>query len=85
MTVRARLLILAFVVGAIGGGWKAIPVYAAAETCDGCCFITFECGSPFLWRCCLPKSGEAPCGPANCPNYCLEQTTCGRLPDDPLP
>jgi hypothetical protein len=80
--MRMKLVILAVLVGAAFGGVSAIPVYADGENCTGCCAVTTDCGSPTAWRCCLPKSGEAPCGTSQgyaCPNYCFESTSCSPI------
>jgi hypothetical protein len=78
--VRAGLLSFSFFAGLLIGGWTVMPVHAEGtlQACEGCCDVTTDCGPPSQYRCCLPMTGEANCGPQTCPNYCLAlPSSCG--------
>jgi hypothetical protein len=75
-----QVLAMAMVVGLIAGGWTERPVSADDLDCTGCCATTQDCGGPNGHRCCLPKSGEAPCCPDPNPNYCFDSNSCSIQP-----
>lgn len=78
MRTRAKVVALSLMLGFVVGVSGTSRIRASAmQQCDGCCEHTTNCGSPSEYRCCLPKEGEANCGPEVCPNYCVTGTSCG--------
>ena len=84
LKLKVRVVLFALTVGVMAGVYSAQPVAAVGDdvcmSSIGCCDVTTTCGSPFEWRCCLPQSGEAPCGDETCPNYCNHATNCTIVP-----
>ena len=78
LKLKVRVLMFGLAVGTAAGVYSSQPVAAVggSDCSSACCTYTSDCGSALEWRCCLPKTGEAPCAPEPCPTYCIYGTSC---------